>query len=234
MERILGSEGFVRSERQSRLLRHLVDCQLDGSEPDEQAIGVAAFDRREGYDTKTDPVVRVETARLRDRLRSYYEASGATDPLFIDIPQGAFRPVFRQRESTASASAKWRRPLIAAAIAVVLAVAVVAWYRQREAEKARQARSVAVALADRAERFSRNLEDIPVAEARRLAEEAVAADPSYARAHAILSRVYYKILNDRLIDQGREEMRNKAVAAAQEAIRLDPKYDLARSAETFI
>ena len=234
LERILDSEAFVRSERQSRLLRYMVDCELDGSNPDEHAIGVQTFDRRNGYDPKADPVVRVEIARLRSRLNSYYEASGATDPLVIDIPQGALRPAIRVRAGAAKETGKWRRVIAGGVAAIALMAAGVAWNQQRETERAGKARSAAIALTDRAERYARGLEKMPVPEARRFAEEAVAVDPSYARAHTNLSRVYYKFLNERLIEEERQELRDKAVAAAQEAIRLDPKSDLARSAETFV
>lgn len=234
LERILASEGFVRSERQSKLLRCLVYRSLEGVEPDERAIGVSAFDRRQGYDHRADPVVRVEAARLRDRLSAYYNATGAADPLVIAIPHGALRPVFRMRADRANRPGPWPRRLVSGLAAIAVVAAGVAWRLHRESERAGKARSSAIALADRAERYARGLEKMPVPEARRIAEEAVAADPAYARAHTILSRVYYKILNERLIDEGRQELRNKAVAAAQEAIRLDPKSDLARSAETFI
>lgn len=235
LDRILASQVFLRSDRQSRFLRYIVDKGLMGVEPKEQEIGVVAFDRRPGYDFKADPVVRVETARLRDRLKNYYQAFGAADPLVIDIPQGALRPIFRGRPSTnAQGSGKWPRQIVGGLIALAIVVAGVAWYRQSEADKAGRARSTSIALADRAERYARGIEKMPVPEARRVAADAVSADPAYARAHTMLSRVYFKLLNERLVEQEREELRDKALAAATEAIRLDPKSDVARWTETLI
>jgi tetratricopeptide (TPR) repeat protein len=235
LDRILASQEFLRSDRQSRFLRYIVDQGLLGVEPDEQDVGVAAFDRRPGYDFKADPIVRVETARLRDRLKTYYQAIGAADPLVIDIPQGALRPIFRGRPSAQPAgSGKWPRLLMGGLVALAIVVAGVVWYRQSEAEKASRARSASINLADRAERYARGLEKMPVAEARQIAEQAVAADPTYARAHTMSSRVYFKLVNERLVDEGRQELRDKALAAAIEAIRLDPKSDVARWTETLI
>ena len=230
----MASQGFVRSERQSKLLRYLVDSGLKGAEPEEQEVGVFAFDRRQGYDHKADPVVRVEAARLRDRLSAYYTATGATDPLVIDIPQGALRPVFKRRPETRQTPTQWPKAFTGGLIAIAFAAAGVAWYLQWESERAAKARSASIALADRAERYSRGLETMPVSEARRVAEEAVATDPTYARAHTMLSRVYYKLLNDRLVEDDRQGLRDKAVAVAQEAMRLDPKSDLPRWTETMV
>src|SRR5262245_39252608 len=39
-----------------------------------------------------DPLVRIEAARLRDRLREYYEADGQNDPIRIDLPKGTYTP----------------------------------------------------------------------------------------------------------------------------------------------
>ena len=43
----------------------------------------------------TDPLVRIEAARLRDRLREYYEGEGQNDPVRIDLPKGTYTPRIR-------------------------------------------------------------------------------------------------------------------------------------------
>ena len=50
------------------------------------------FDRSETFDPDVDPIVRMEAARLRDRLREYYEADGKNDPIHITLPKGAYTP----------------------------------------------------------------------------------------------------------------------------------------------
>ena len=51
------------------------------------------YDRRTDYDPRTDPIVRVEAARLRARLREYYEIT-PPELVRIDIPKGRYVPLF--------------------------------------------------------------------------------------------------------------------------------------------
>jgi TolB-like protein len=57
-------------------------------------IGMHIFGRRPDYDPATDPIVRVEARRLRRKLADYYANGGQNDPVRIDVPKGAYRPVF--------------------------------------------------------------------------------------------------------------------------------------------
>jgi len=56
-------------------------------------IAIAVYDRRADYDPRTDPIVRVEAARLRARLREYYEVT-PPERVRIDIPKGQYVPQF--------------------------------------------------------------------------------------------------------------------------------------------
>lgn len=98
LARILASRGFAASERLSRLLRFTVEQTLAGSGHGlkEYQLGVALFDRREDFDPRIDPIVRVEVSRLRVRLKEYYEGEGRGDPIFIEYPKRSYAPVFRQ------------------------------------------------------------------------------------------------------------------------------------------
>jgi hypothetical protein len=44
--------------------------------------------------------VRVEAARLRDRLRNYYNGHGRTDDVLISVPKGGYLPAFSERQPT--------------------------------------------------------------------------------------------------------------------------------------
>jgi hypothetical protein len=70
LKRVLSSDCFARSEGLSRLLRFLVERQLEGrgSELKESLIGVEVYGRSPDYDPKLDSTVRSEMARLRARL----------------------------------------------------------------------------------------------------------------------------------------------------------------------
>jgi hypothetical protein len=57
----------------------------------------------------TDPLVRIEAARLREKLREYYDTDGRNDPVVIELPKGAYTPHIAFR-SEASSSALPDRP----------------------------------------------------------------------------------------------------------------------------
>src|SRR3954454_24178008 len=90
LERVLQSALFKKADRQSRFLRYVVEKQLadDTAALREISIGLDVYHRRDDYDPKSDPIVRVEASRLRARLREYYELAGAADEVRIDIPKG--------------------------------------------------------------------------------------------------------------------------------------------------
>jgi TolB-like protein len=95
LDQALSSPLFRKAERQSRFLRFVVDAALQSPETTikEFDIGIAVYDRRSDYDPRTDPIVRVEAARLRARLREYYEGT-PPDRVRIDIPKGHYVPLF--------------------------------------------------------------------------------------------------------------------------------------------
>ena len=104
LERVLSSACFARSERISKLLRFLVERQLEGRESElkESVIGVEVFGRKPDYDPKVDSTVRTEAVRLRARLSKYYSTEGSQAPIVIDLPKGGYVPSFRQSESVSN------------------------------------------------------------------------------------------------------------------------------------
>jgi hypothetical protein len=97
MERILASPGFVRNDRLCGLLRFIVEQKLRANTTalKETVIGTEVFGRKPGYDTHSDPVVRMEASKLRARLARYYAEVGAADPVRIEIPKGGYIPQWR-------------------------------------------------------------------------------------------------------------------------------------------
>jgi adenylate cyclase len=95
LDQALSSPLFRKAERQSRFLRFVVHTALQSPEATlkEFDIGIAVYDRRSDYDPRTDPIVRVEAARLRARLREYYELT-PPEHVRIDIPKGRYVPLF--------------------------------------------------------------------------------------------------------------------------------------------
>ena len=79
LDRILASAEFAVAERAKSMLRFVVERTLDGhtAEIKESVIALEVLGRNSSFDSKTDPIVRVEAGRLRDRLRAYYESEGS-------------------------------------------------------------------------------------------------------------------------------------------------------------
>ena len=100
LERILASAVFVDAQRASSFLRFIVARTLDRrtSEIKESIIAIEVLGRSPSFDSKTDPIVRVEAARLRDRLRDYYDRHGHADDVLISVPKGSYVPQFVERE----------------------------------------------------------------------------------------------------------------------------------------
>jgi Tol biopolymer transport system component len=99
LDRILASAAFADTERASRFLRFIVERKLDSraGEIKESVIAVEVLGRTPTFDSKSDPIVRVEAGRLRDRLSSYYEAEGGSDLVLISLPKGRYVPEFIER-----------------------------------------------------------------------------------------------------------------------------------------
>ncbi len=117
LARALASPEFRLSARMSQLLTYLVEAALDNraSELKETVVAVEVFGRSPGYDPKTDPVVRKEARRLRLKLQEYYQGTGASETVRIELPKGGYVPVFdiaraADAEMPARANAAEARP----------------------------------------------------------------------------------------------------------------------------
>jgi adenylate cyclase len=95
LDQALSSPLFHKAERQSRFLRFVVDVALQSPRATikEFDIAIAVYGRRPDYDPRTDPIVRVEAARLRARLREYYAVT-PPERMRIDLPKGGYLPLF--------------------------------------------------------------------------------------------------------------------------------------------
>jgi Tol biopolymer transport system component len=104
LDRILASASFADAERARSFLRFVVERALEGrsGEIKESVIAVEALGRNTSFDPKSDPIVRVEAGRLRDRLSSYYEGEGDVDSVLISLPKGRYVPEFSERRLSAA------------------------------------------------------------------------------------------------------------------------------------
>ena len=103
LDRIINSGPFHQSQRRQRFLEYLVNETLAGRGERLKAYNVAleVFDRPETFDPTIDPLVRIEAARLREKLREYYGTDGQGDPIRIDLPKGTYTPQIEFRHEDA-------------------------------------------------------------------------------------------------------------------------------------
>lgn len=92
LDRVLRSRCFEHAGRASDFLRFVVGKTLagDGARLKGHTIAVYVFGRPPSFDAQSDPLVRVEALRLRQRLTEYYAGEGAADPVRLDLPRGSY------------------------------------------------------------------------------------------------------------------------------------------------
>ena len=128
LERALESTPFATADRLRRFLRYIVEKSLSG-QPEalrEYSIGVEVYGRKPDFDPRVDAIVRVEASRLRNKLREYYDAAGSRDSIRIELPKGAYVPLFNPHLPEPDSAPEpqrrsWRPAAIWVAIAVCLA-----------------------------------------------------------------------------------------------------------------
>lgn len=128
LDRILASAAFAGAERASNFLRFVVERAVYGhtGEIKESVIAVEVFGRDpSSFDSKIDPIVRVEAGRLRDRLDSYYQGDGKLDRVLIAIPKGGYVPEFSERQPSTSQKAGHQALVFSVGIMTGFAVAAI-------------------------------------------------------------------------------------------------------------
>jgi hypothetical protein len=98
-QRISISKSIGRSPLLSEFLLYVCDRHIrnKSSELTEQQIGVHVFGRREGYNSNDDNIVRNYARTLRKRVEEYFATEGRHEDLKLEIPRGAYVPVFYSR-----------------------------------------------------------------------------------------------------------------------------------------
>ena len=104
VQRIVNSKTFQSAPTLQQLLRFLATRALEAhtDEIKEYTIGVEALGRKPDFDPKTDPIVRVQVYRLRQKLKEYYELEGAQESILVEIPKGHYLPKFDVLQTLAS------------------------------------------------------------------------------------------------------------------------------------
>jgi hypothetical protein len=101
VRRIVQSATFRNATTLQQLFQYLAAKTIAG-EPEalkEYTIGIEALGRRQDFDPKADPIVRVQSHRLRLKLKEYYDLEGSHDPILVQIPKGHYVPSFEAASS---------------------------------------------------------------------------------------------------------------------------------------
>jgi Tfp pilus assembly protein PilF len=233
---VLRSPLFKRAERQSRLLRFIVEHTVKGelNALREVSLGVEVYDRPPDFDPKDDTIVRVEASRLRSRLAEYYDGEGKADPVRISLPRGGYVPAFafvQPPEAPPAAVAvsppppkvAWKRPAVLGLTAILGAMGF--WYlassRRNSAPEVEQLLKQYLTLATLYTPAS-------LEQARKLLERAEQLDPKSAEVQGALSDVYAASANTNAAQ--RQQFGAKALLAARRARDLAPDSPIGHSA----
>lgn len=98
---------LARNPRLAKLLKFVAERSLEGrtEEINEYSIATEVFDRSKAtFDGSTDSIVRVETFRLRKRLKEYYETEGKDHAVVISLPVRSYVPEFNHRNTSLQVS----------------------------------------------------------------------------------------------------------------------------------
>jgi len=96
-DRILADPFFKKSQRCVVLFRRLIEHALEGGDENgikERTLGIEVFGREAGYDTNTDPVVRMTANEIRKRLAQYYQSTSRHHDVYINLEPGSYIPQF--------------------------------------------------------------------------------------------------------------------------------------------
>ena len=112
LDRLTHDASFKASDRNKRFLRFVVEETLAGRADRIKAytIAVDVFGRAPEFDPSKDPIVRIEAARLRGALTSYYEDPAHAAGLRIELPRGHYVPAFAESDGGDAEALKEQLP----------------------------------------------------------------------------------------------------------------------------
>ena len=90
LRRILESPDFPASQRNRRFLQRVVENSLIGKRTSAGEVAIEVFGRPTSFDSMKDPIIRIEAAKLRRDLETYYLKSGKHDPIHLSLAKGRY------------------------------------------------------------------------------------------------------------------------------------------------
>lgn len=112
LDRLLDNPHFSHSKRFPSFLRFVVQEELEGrgDQLKERTLGIEVFGRRAGYDTTSDPIVRVTAAEIRKRIAQYYQNAESPDELRISLLPGSYIPHFEWPDAASPTTSSTELP----------------------------------------------------------------------------------------------------------------------------
>ena len=112
LTRILQSPHFSKAKKKSRFLEFVCEQALQGNADklNEYVIGVDIYERGADFNPQDDAIVRVQAHEIRKALKDYYNEDGREDLWRIDLPAGAYVPVFTKLSKAQPASSESKPP----------------------------------------------------------------------------------------------------------------------------
>ncbi len=116
LKRLFNSRYFAGAQSLKRILEYLCQRSEDSERGTikEYDIAVHALGRPSSFDPKTDPIVRVNIATIRERLRSFFENEAPDSRIRLGIPKGQYRVTFEDvpKRGLQAGSASTRFPAL--------------------------------------------------------------------------------------------------------------------------
>lgn len=141
LERVLDAPTFQSSKRVSDLLEHIVKAYLDGNSDKLSGITIAQdlFNKGADFKPSKDPVVRVNVARLRKMLATYYKTEGASNPLRISIPKGGYVPNISEAKAfdltPSSSTQSWKQTSLMVGLFILCGLFVIMAFDNLQSKK---------------------------------------------------------------------------------------------------
>jgi len=118
LEAALASANLQRAPALSSFLRYICEEHFQGraDQIKEYTIAVEALGRPADFQPAENPIVRVQAARLRECLKSFYSDEGRDHALRISLPKGQYAPKFRLTATPQPATPQAVEPVEAAVL----------------------------------------------------------------------------------------------------------------------
>ncbi|MBD3375093.1 hypothetical protein GF406_08670 [candidate division KSB1 bacterium] len=129
LEQILHSTEFNNADLFQKILKFLVDCEIQNHIPKESELAYTLFHKDKNYDPVNDATVRVYIYKLRLKLEKYYQNEGKDDEIKLSIPKGHYQVRFSDTIDVHHRAKKWVTPLRIGSYIVIGLLSVFALFK---------------------------------------------------------------------------------------------------------